>query len=322
MKKFLLIFIFIIPVIIRLQAAEIRFEVRRPSIISVPAHIQSIAIIDHSLQTKASRNIIEEGLTGELPGEDKIASQYAINGLIEMLQNSGRFSVVRTGKIILKTGKANEFPSPLNWGEIEKFCTEFKVDAVISLELFDSDYIIPTGMAFVSIGFRLYDPGQKLILDQNQFKHEIVMGDQVRSVAGAINRMVDKNNAIRNVSYDAGYIYGQRISPSHFTVIREYYRKSKRDQNLKAGARMMEVNDWESAIESLNIAIVSGKRKTKGRAAHNLAVIYEIKGDLAEAKKWAQEAWGKYKNKDSRNYAFILGERMTEQNILKYQDGN
>jgi hypothetical protein len=304
------------------NAADIRFQVRRPSVIDVPSKIQSVAIIDRSLQTKESRNKVEESLTGEFLGNDKIASQYALDGLIEMLQNSGRYTVVRTGKQILKNGKANEFPEPLSWDEVNTLCEEFKVDALICLEQFDTDYIIPTSVAFVSVGFRIYDPTEELIIDQNQFRHEIVWGSQVTSVAGAVNRVMEKNKAIRQVSYDAGYMYGNRIAPTWYTIVRQYYRKGKHNQDLKAGARMMEVNDWEAAIELMNSAVEGGKRKAKGRAAHNLAVIYEIKGELPEAKKWAQAAWGKYNNKDSRNYAFLIGERMDEVALVKQQDAN
>ena len=322
MKKFLFLVAFLWSGVMAANAAEIRFQAQRPAAIDIPSHIQSLAIIDRSGQTKESRNKLEEGLTGELFGGDRIASQYAIDGLIDMLRNSDRYNAIRTEKILLKEGSSREFDAPLSWEEINSLCEEFKVDAILSLELFDSDYIIPTSVASVSVGFRIYDPKKLQILDQNVFRHEIVWGGQVNSIAGAINRIAEKTKAIQQVSYDAGYIYGQRIAPSWYTIVRLYYKKGKRDQNLKAGARMMEVNDWEAAIELLNETVVSGKRKAKGRAAHNLAVIYEIKQDLPEAKKWAQAAWGKYNNKDSRNYAFVLGERISEQEVLKGQTGN
>jgi len=322
MKNIITLFASFLIGISNIQATDISFQARRPAIIDIPSSIQSIAIIDRSIQTKETRNVLEESVTGELFGEDKIASQYAIDGLIEMLENSGRFKVVRTAKKLKKSGSANEFPAPLAWNEIENICSEFDVDAVISLELFDSDYIIPTNMAFVSIGFRLYDPAGKQIIDQHKFRHEIGMGGHVNSVAGAINRLVEKTQAIRQVSFDAGYMYGERIAPSWYTIVRQYYRKGKRDQNLKAGARMMEVNDWEQAIRFMNSAVETGKRKAKGRAAHNLAVIYEIKGELPEAKKWSQAAWGNYNNKNSRNYAYILEDRIREVEILKAQDQN
>ena len=49
---------------------------------------------------------------------------------------------------------------------------------------------------------------------------------------------------------------------------------------------MMEVNDWDAAKEALFQAVENGHRKTKGKAAHNLAVIFEIEGNFGEAKAW------------------------------------
>ena len=83
---------------------------------------------------------------------------------------------------------------------------------------------------------------------------------------------------------------------------------------------MMEVNDWVSAKSALLIAVESGrKRKIKGRAAHNLAVVHEIEGNLEEAKSWAQIAWGKYRNKDSRDYLYDINQRINEVQILDQQ---
>jgi hypothetical protein len=51
---------------------------------------------------------------------------------------------------------------------------------------------------------------------------------------------------------------------------------------------MMEANDWDSAIEELNVALENGRhRKVRGRAAHNLAVVYEILGDLPKAREYS-----------------------------------
>lgn len=88
---------------------------------------------------------------------------------------------------------------------------------------------------------------------------------------------------------------------------------------MAEGARMMEANDWDHAIEALNRALENGHRKIKGRAAHNLAVVYEILGDLEKAREYARMAWGKYKIRKSRNYGFLLNERIKEQELLEYQ---
>jgi hypothetical protein len=82
---------------------------------------------------------------------------------------------------------------------------------------------------------------------------------------------------------------------------------------------MMEVNDWDRAIDALLTAVETGHFKTKGRAAHNLAVVYEILGDLDEAKRWASDAWGRYGIRKSRDYGYLLTRRINEQRLLDSQ---
>lgn len=298
------------------NAQTMRFNVMRPAFVNVPRNIISIGLIDRSVIENTGRNVLEKGLTAEWLGKDEIASRFAIDGLINVLLNSDRFSVVRTGKTLVKPGTAKAFPEPFSWADIETLCQEYKVDGIISLEVFDSDYIIPTNMASVTVGFRLYDLATKTIIDERQLTREIFWGGSVNSIGGAINRLLEKDNAIKSVSYEAGVLYGERIAPTWFSIEREYYRKGKGDKNLEMGARMMDVNDWKAAIDYLKLGVTSKKRKVQGRSAHNLAVVYEINGELETAKKWAQDAWGLYKNKDSRNYSFILGQRIDEQALL------
>lgn len=313
--KFTLITFFILIAII-CNSQTIRFDAMRPAYVNIPPNIKSIALIDRSVVENTNKNLLEKGLTAEWLGGDDLTSRYALDGVVNVLQGSDRFEVVRTGKTLVKNGTAKAFPEPFSWIDIETICKEYNVEGVISLEVYDSDYIIPTNMTSVTVGFRLYDLATKSILDERLFKHEVIMGGQVNSVGGAINRLIDKDNATRTVSYDAGVLYGQRISPSWYSIVREYYRKGKGDKNLEMGARMMDVNDWKSAIDYLKLGVTSNKRKVQGRSAHNLAVVYEINGELETAKKWAQDAWGLYKNKDSRNYSFILGQRIDEEVLL------
>jgi hypothetical protein len=299
------------------NAQTMRFNVMRPSPVNVPDNIKNIAIIDRSVVENTGKNIIERGLTAEWLGKDELASRFALDGLINVLESSNRFGVVRTSKTLIKDASTKAFPEPFTWIDIETICREYKVEGVISLEIFDSDYIILTNMANVTVGFRLYDLATKTIIDERQLSREVFWGGNVNSIVGAINRLLEKDKAIKSISYDAGVLYGQRISPSWYSIERKYYRKAKGNRDLQMGARMMEVNDWKAAIEYLKKAVDSPKRKVQGRAAHDLAVTYEINGELATAKKWAQDAWGLYKNKDSKNYSFMLGQRIDEQAILE-----
>ncbi len=298
-------------------APTISFDALFPAERTIPAGIKSLAIIDRSQTDKKTFNIIEGGLTGEGIKQDRLASQICIDGLYTRLTNSRRFTAVRTLKQYKNSGTGIEFPDPLEWKEIEDLCKEFKTDAIISLDIFDSDFLVD--YAQVKVGFRLYDPSTRTVIDEVRYSQKMKWDQPVTTVGAIINRVLDKNDAIRDASYESGVRYGQRISPSWFRVSRLYYKRGKGNDDLKEGARMMEVNDWDAAIEDMNRAMNDRHRKVRGRASHNLAVIYEILGDYDQAREWARDAWGKYKNKDSKDYSYDLGQRIDEINRLKLQ---
>lgn len=300
-------------------APTMRFNSIVPAPVSVPTTIKSIGLVDASITENKLKNVIEKGLSLELPGQDKVASQFALEGLQVFMNDNQRFSAIKTPKVYFNTSMKAIFPEPLSWDEIEILSRTYNVDAIAVLEFFDSDYNLLTNIAKVQMGFRLYDPSSRTIIDQHRFTHQLVWNPPVRNVPGVLNRALENNQAIQEVSFQMGEMYGRRIAPSWIRIEREYYRKSKGDDNLAIGARMMEANDWPSSISYLEKAVSTGHRKTKGRAAHNLAVVHEILGDFENAIYWAQQAWGVHKNKNSRHYSYELSQRKRDIEILRNQ---
>jgi hypothetical protein len=299
-----------------LAAPTMNFNVMIPAIIDVPDHIKVAAMIDRTLVEDDASNVIEGVITGEMFGEDKLATQILMDGVHAMLENAATISLKRTTEVYPGGSPFSAaFPEPISWEEIESLCEKYQVDAIVAIEKFDSDFIIVPGLnqtATVKAGIRMYDPASKSIVDQYQYSHQESFGSGELSIEAALNGLISKNAAIKEASYEAGIDYGRRLSPSWYRVARKYYKRSKGDDVFAEGARMMEVNDWEAAKEALFQAVETGHRKTKGKAAHNLAVVFEIEGNLEEAKAWAQEAWGRHKNKDSRDYLYDLNRRINE----------
>jgi len=307
---------------ILLGSPTIYFDVMVPAAVDLPSDIKLVAVIDRSQSDNNVVNVLEKGLLSTLSGKGDRLSKHCIDGVAGQLSKNQDISTVITGIVEKRPGTALDFPKPLIWEEVQRICNEYKTDAVMSLEIFSRQVI--DNVAEVKVGFRIYDPKNKMILDEFQYFHGIKAGvvPSEGQPEAIVSNLINSDDALINASFVAGTIYGKRISPFWIRVNRKYYKRSKRDPQMAEGARMMEVNNWDAAEQAFLQAIENGHRKTKGKALHNLAIVYEINGNLDQAFACAQDAWGKYGNKASREYSGILQYRINEVNLLRNQQEN
>ncbi len=324
--------------------STVRINVMKPAAITIKPHIKKLALIDRSRPSDDVLNIIEGVVTGENAFQDKEGSKNTLDGVMRILSNSPRFETVRTGIELKGSKTGNTFSAALPWAKIKDICKQHNSDAVVALEVYDSDFIITDGKkevkkkgkdgkeymekvifaqgeANIRIGFRLYDPAKKTIEDQDIITHCKSWEAEGKNVKDAIAHLIERQNAVNNVSYLSGEIYGRKISPAWVTVSRMMYNKAKKSDQVEVGRRRADVNDWSGAIEAWKKALNSGDSKTSGKAAYNLAVGYEVMGDLDSAKEWAQKAYTDYSNKDGRDYVRVIENRMWEEQKLKKQLG-
>jgi hypothetical protein len=316
--------------------ARMSFNVLTPAPVTIPQDIQTIAIIDRSLPETTDLNRLESVLTMEGPKADKAARQQVMEGLKNSLNNSTRYNVVVTKETLIGSSRGSVLPEPLPWNLVDEMAAIYNADVIVCLEAFDSDFIItgaklPSkespgagagGIATVNCGFRMYWPATRSIPDEFKFSHSMDWNAGGPSILAAINTINVRNDAINNASREAGLTYGRRITPTWYRVSRDYFKKGKGSADLEAGARMMQLNDWDKAVEALTNATKTGSSKARGRAAHNLAVVNEILGNLTEAKEWTTVSWGMYKEKKSKEYGYILTNRIIEEENLRDQIRN
>jgi hypothetical protein len=236
---------------------------------------------------------MEEIITGEVMNQDLQAIQRAIDGVIYTIEGAPRFKIIRTTEQYSGDNSGKIFLEPMTWSTIDKLCAKYKADAVLVLETFDSDYIITNGtrlasrttkeglpikvpefyaegIGTVNMGFRLYDPTSKTIADQHLFSHQSRWDATAKSITEAVQGVLNKIEAINQVSYEAGQEYAMRITPTYYRVTRYFYNKPKRNDKLMEGVRRSEVADWNGAIESWQEAMkVAKKRKHKGNCRDN-----------------------------------------------------
>ena len=130
------------------KTSSVSLEVLVTAQITIPQHIKKVAVVNRSLPSKKELfyNIIEGFFTGESIMGDREGSDNCVKGLANKLNVNPRIgAVVVSGHDLRGTG-TREFPVPLDWGEVQKLCTEYQADALVCLETFDSDVWFNKGM--------------------------------------------------------------------------------------------------------------------------------------------------------------------------------
>ncbi|MBK7936381.1 MAG: hypothetical protein IPJ82_04565 [Lewinellaceae bacterium] len=320
-------------------------SVLQPAQMKIPEHIAKVAVIDRSKPSNGWLNTLEGLFSGEAIGQDRRSRQEAVAGLNDALTRTPRFTVVSTGIELEGSQAGVNLPPALEWSRIEQICGDYSADAVAAIESFDSDNSISTrrnddrkkdknGNYYtvttydarqrtgVRIGWRLYDPKTRTILD------EYVTDDYLERTASGKTEQASKSNlpsqvsVTRDVAFNVGIEYGSRIAPVYVNINRQYYGKAKGfESQMEKAARFAQGQDWDRAADLWKTIVErSGENhKAAGRAAYNMAVAAEVKGNLDIALDWAQKAWNDYGNKKARNYINILKQRQNDAARIEYQ---
>lgn len=322
-------------------------QVLNPAEIVLPDHVEVIATVDRSKPEKGFSNFLEGAITGEEIGQDRAGRQRAIEGVTNALTRTPRFAVRQTGMELIGSKGGNSFAPPLPWSEIENICRQYGTDAVVTIETFDSDNFVNVSerrekrkdkdgnetvrlvydarqQLEVTIGWRIYDPQERIILDEFTVIQETDERATGETEEQARRRLPSQRAVVEDVSFIAGEQYGMRIAPVWITVQRQFYTSGKGkgpdSAAMEKAGRMAKAGQWDEAAaiwrELANRAV---DQKNAGRAALNMAVANEQAGKLQSALDWAEKAYIEFNNKQARSYIEVLKQRIYDQERLRQQ---
>lgn len=320
-----------------------RVQVQRPAEITVSKNIQSVAILNRSLQSAPVT--AETVLTGERKTQDKELSRECIRGLSDLLRTSERFKIkVCEGDLPSADPRSLSFAGMLDWNMVDSICKKYEVEALLVLEYFDTDFSVVnpgataaaavtnllngnnaevevTGTAKATAGWRMYVPATQSVIYENYFSWKKIWRERSTNPIDAAARLIKPNQALMDVSWATGNEFGMRIVPLYYWENRSMYKGKKGD--MERGERQALAKDWEGAIETWKIAYdASMKSKVRAKAAFNLALAYEVMGDLKMAQKWVQTSYVERDTEEALRYGDILDQRIREQDRLQEQIEN
>ena len=327
--------------------SRVSINVMRPADITLPSEIEGFLLVDRTeLDKKNKLGLLEGILTGELPEEDKAAVQRGLSTLNSTFQSSPRFHATIAQERLKGNSLSAAFPAHIEWSEIERLCKKYNTEAVLAIEMFDTDFIITKGkrktkktvgegdkkrevevdefyargVSNVTMGIRVYDAINKKIIDEQFYKRTNTWEEAASSKAEALAKLIMKGDASSRVSAQIADQYAYRIAPLPVRISRSYFRKHKRAPSIAMGARMAEVNRWEDALKAWDEGVSIADIKRAGFLRYNTAVAHEVLGDLDQAISNAQDAYIKYGNKDAQGYVRVLEGRRSDEQRLREQE--
>ena len=229
----------------------------------LPENVSTIAVVNRSLSPKDKSDkhnaVAEAILTGEIAGSDKLASDECIRAVFDRFNNYKNTSIVFPTQSRMVGSGTRIIPDPLPWNIVKSICDSTKSDALLVLEMFDSNSDILLSTVTNQIGnvisssmgtsttspqirinvlsyWRMYDPKNEKIIDQYQCNNYLSFNS-----TGILN--LPPPEALPQTAYSCGEQYVDRFIPGYYTVKRDVYKRGKGryKKQFKAGFRKSEV---------------------------------------------------------------------------------
>ncbi|MCK4345582.1 MAG: hypothetical protein KAX05_09885 [Bacteroidales bacterium] len=319
----------------------IKIQILESSEVSLPRDIHEITIINRSLKTNLVTQNQDSGK--HLPSNDAPQHQElthnCIQGLSDLLITSPFIDTVFYDSLLYYFGLSNDSmgkPLPLDLQDVEWVCAKTNTELLISLEDYDcsdtiskdiqysffhnaEDAILKRNyVAYLNVSpkafWRIYDLTNKKIIDEYLYIDTIQWERSDNESSKALKQLPEKNNAILEAAYWAGYGYGKRIVPSWLDVDRFYYKSGSKE--IKQADKEVLKDNWTGAVQIWKKLAYGEKKSLAAKAALNMALASEIEDQLEIALEWAEKSYLMFKRSSSKEYLLLLQERVKEKRKL------
>lgn len=337
--------LFLLFAIITLAACSptnyLNLTVTEPAPVNMPADVKSVGILDRTAPSDHNSTLdkIDKILTVEGKDLDADGAKEVLNGCYNELGFISRIEKVELiDSTDVKGNGLGIFPAALSWDKVEQLCKENGVDVLYVLEFYDTDskvaYSTSQGTstnAFglnvpitnhhatittnIKMGWRIYDPLNKILIDEFILNQPIVSKGSGLTPLAAVKAVQGRKQGVMTMSRRMGENYSKRILDYNLRVSRHYYVRGS--NSFRVAMRRARTGDWEGAAELWEMELLSPKRKAAGRAHYNMAIISEIRGDLDAAIEWASKAYSDYNDRRALRYVNILRNRKFKNQMLQ-----
>ncbi|WP_297794851.1 DUF6340 family protein [uncultured Eudoraea sp.] len=349
MIKFYYRVLLLIPMAIAVSCVTTRdvdIRAMEPAPVSLSDKIKRVGIIGGEIHIEGGKE--ENSLNRLISRENEQmilkARDAAIAGLYYELASDKRFDTILLMEDVGQNVEdLQDDGNYLNWKTIEALCREYEVDAIFSLAYYNADTKVSlkntkmeqndllrvkykvngqqiTLETLIENGWRIYDPSNKLVLDEFSFNNQIVSTAKGLNPYEALQAIEGRVESIIEQSKIAGSSYGSRLQPNEYSITRAYYVKGTPEFEKAESFTLS--GDWESAANLWRSESENPDPKISSKACYNLAILNERNNRLVAAVDWANKAYSKHSSKKNSAYIKALEFRMSQNEILQEQKVN
>jgi len=279
---------------------SLKLDVLRPATISIDPEILSVVVVDKSLPYRGE-NVHSVTIPSGTAIIDTLwiddFSQIAAESMFNTLQLKMFFDTVCyhnnvENRYLVERGF---IPEEILREIIEDLCYIHNVQAVVFLE----SYKYKTALSLLdlkdvyygsldvngSIFWKMYDERGNL-LDMFVQTDSIFWDTTGNRFSAILKELPAQTVAVETLAEYLGETYIGRISPYWETVSRKYY--SKGHHLFERANDLHFANNWNEAAKVWYYVYQNGNKPQKARAAFNIALSYEVRGDFEEALAWSE----------------------------------
>lgn len=254
-----------------------------------------------------------------------------LKALGELLFESGRYDFVIPENRFQPTGNSVALAGEMPAGVIKDWCETYKTDAVLSLDFFktrvmteydqlvnfdqenNSFYDFAHAKMKVSYDalFRIYDAEKESVIYRKLLRDTILWEASDRTTSALFYHFTPVKDALAETGIAIALDVSAEISPVWRTENRKYFAKG--DETLKSANVLVNSNQWETAISMWkNLAETTKQKTVKSKAEFNVAVGYELTGDIDAAIQWGLKSFETMFRIQTYEYLEILKNRKNE----------
>lgn len=305
----------------------------------LPPRIQSLVLVNRTvdenytdLHTDTIQNhFYKSHFTIDTVLYDLVAVDTCLKATGDLLFESGRYDVVIPENRFLTFEKNSFFSKEMPWNEVSELCATYNTDAVLSIDMFNTQVItqfekdthfdisddafytaVTANMVVVYDAlFRVYDPVEEKIIIREFLKDTLLWEDYARNTTALFKDFTPVKQALSEAGIAVALDFSEKIS----TV----WRRAKRpiyitgDNNLKLAGTLIDSGEWEQAIALWKETAENSKSKsTKSKAQLNVAMAYEIQGDIDSAISWGLKSYNTMYRQITYQYLELLDRRKKE----------